>query len=138
MHAMRRGDTTGSRKRGVTAAALIALIADVAVVVLPIYDGGDKFLWAGRQFRSVAAILITELASALAVLIGIMLLARYRSALAAGVFTATALWAATPVVATLVAGPVSFDRYQTLLTLGLPALEAIALAIAASIAVRRW
>jgi hypothetical protein len=138
MHAMRRGDTTGSRKRGVVAAALTAFIADVAVVVLPIYGGGDQFLWAGRPFRSVAAALVTQLASALAVLIGIMLLARYRSALAAGVFTATALWAATPVIATLVAGSVSFDRYQTLLALGLPALEAIALAIAASIAVRRW
>ncbi len=136
---MRRGDTSGARKRGVLAAAVIALIADVAVVLLPIYGrGGDEFLWVGRPVRSVAAILILELGSALAVLIGILLLARYRSALAAGVFIATALWAATPVVAAVVRAPVEFDRYQTLLVLGLPTLEAIALAIAASIAVRRW
>jgi hypothetical protein len=72
------------------------------------------------------------------VLIGIVVLGRQRSALAAGVFAATAIWAITPVVVELVQGPVSLDRYQTILTLALPTLEAAALAIAASIAVRRW
>jgi hypothetical protein len=135
---MRRADTTGSKGRGALTAALIALIADLALPLLPIYGTPDQFLWTGLPAREAIALFIAHWASALAVLLGIVVLGRQRSAFAAGVFAATAIWVITPVVVDLVRAPISLDRYQTILTLGLPTLEAVALAIAASIAVRRW
>jgi hypothetical protein len=135
---MRRADTSGSKGRGALSAAVIALLADVALPLLPIYGGGHQLFWTGLSARVAAAFLIGQWASAVAVLIGIVVLGRQRSALAAGVFAATAIWAITPVVVELVQGPVSLDRYQTILGLALPTLEGAALAIAASIAVRRW
>jgi hypothetical protein len=135
---MRRADTSGSKGRGALTAAVIALIADVALPLLPIYGAGHQLLWEGLPARGAAAVLIGQWASALAVFFGIVVLGRQRSALAAGLFAATAIWAITPVAVDLVQGPVALDRYQTILTLAVPTLEAAALAIAASIAVRRW
>jgi hypothetical protein len=91
---MARGDTTGSKGRGALIAALVALAVDVAMPLLPIYGDGDQFFWDGVPApvagRLTAQFLVEHWASAIAVLVGIVLLRRQRSSVAAGAFTAIA------------------------------------------------
>jgi hypothetical protein len=139
---MARADTTGGKGRGASVAALVALVADVAIPLLPIYGNGHQFFWAGVPSstlgRFVAQFLVGQLASAVAVLFGFVMLQRHRSGVAAGAFAAVAIVVALGVATDLIPDVDIFSEWQTTVLVGLQALEAAALVVAASIAMRRW
>jgi hypothetical protein len=119
-----------SRERSVVVAALIALAADLAPPLLPIYGDGHRFVWEGFPGRFTAAYFIGTWATALVVSIGIVLVRR-RPELAAGMFAAVAVVVGATIVSQLLQGPVV--RWQTDLVLALEAIEVIALAIATAV-----
>ena len=135
---MRRSDTTGARGRAAFIAALVGLTAVVALPVLPIYGDGHHFFWDGFPTRFTAAYLIGRWAPAVAILFGIAMLVRRRSAFAAGAFAAIAVVAALGIVDLYVQRAVDLRHWQTAVAVGLQAIEAAALAVAAWIGVRRW
>jgi hypothetical protein len=139
---MARADTTRSKGRGALIAALVALAVDIAMPLLPIYGGGDRFFWdtvaASVAGRLTAQFLVEQWASAIAVLVGIVMLRRQRSGVAAGAFTAIAIVVIGDLAALLIPG---FDVLNTtagVVLVSLNAVEAAALSVAASIATRRW
>jgi hypothetical protein len=139
---MRRADTTGGKGRGATIAALIALAADVATPLLPVYGNGHEFVWTGipsdEFVRFIAQFLVSQFATAIAVLFGFVMLQRHRSAVAAGAFAAVAIVVLLGVAADLIPDRNVLSRWQTALVLGLQTIEATALVAAASISARRW
>lgn len=139
---MARADTSGGRGLTGSMAALIALVADVATPLLPVYGDGHDFFWATVPsqdvVRFVAQFLIAHLATAIAVLFGLVMLRRHRSAVAAGAFAAVAIVVALGVAADLIPDWNVLSRWQTALVVGLQAIEAVALVTAAWIAMRRW
>jgi hypothetical protein len=135
---MGRSDTTGARGRAAFIAALVGLAAVAALPVLPIYGDGHHFFWAGFPTRFIAAYLVGRWAPAVAILFGIGMLLRRRSAFAAGVFAAIALIAALGIAQLYVEGAVDLRSWQSAVAVGLQAIEAAALAVAASIGARRW
>jgi hypothetical protein len=136
--AMRRADTTGSRGRGALLAALVGLAIDVALPLLPVYGDGQQFFWTGFPTRWIAAYLLNRWATGVVVVFGLVMLARHRSAVAAGVFAAIGALTALDVGAQFVQGGVPLDRWQTVLAVGLQTIEAATLVVAASMAMRRW
>jgi FtsH-binding integral membrane protein len=139
---MGRADTTGGKGRGALLAALAALAIDIAIPILPIYDG-NHFSWSGVPndaiVRVAGSTLIGGWATSLALLFGIVMLRRHRSAVAAGVFGAIAFVIAGEVAATLVRNADTvLNVWQSTLVVVLHAVEAVALVVAASIAMRRW
>jgi hypothetical protein len=139
---MRRGDTSGRGRGGALLAALVGFACDVAIPLLPIWGDGHQFFWEtlpeSARTRLLSAHLVGVWGSALAVLFGIVMLRRYRSAVAAGVFAAVAIVVAGAAVSNAIHASNLFGHAQTVLVLGLQILETLALAVAASIAVRRW
>ena len=80
---MARADTSGGKGLTGSTAALIALVADVATPLLPVYGDGHEFFWSTVPsqdvVRFVAQFLIAHLATAIAVLFGLVMLRRHRS-----------------------------------------------------------
>jgi hypothetical protein len=71
-----------------TAFAVGALVMDLAVLLLPLYDGSSvlsSVLGEGFPFRAQVAYLLTLFSQAVAILIGLILLRRGRATLASGV-----------------------------------------------------
>ena len=69
--------------------AVGALVMDLAVLLLPLYDGSSvltSVLGEGFPFRAQVAYFLTLFSQAVAILIGMMLLRRGRATLASGVF----------------------------------------------------
>ena len=133
---MRRDDASGNVDRNALAGALVGLAVGIALPLLPIYGDGHQFVWTGFPARFVAAYLVNAWASSLAVLLGIVVLLRRRSRTAAGVFGAVAIIVAARIVARFIPGSIDLGPWQIVLDLSLEAIEAIALVIAASLAIR--
>lgn len=113
--------------------AVGALIVELAVLVLPLYDGSSvltSVLGEGFPFRAQVAYLLTLFAQAVAILIGLLLLRRGRATVASGVFVGLFVILGLRVISSILT---SIDGWvwQTAVVLGLQTMECALLFLAA-------
>jgi hypothetical protein len=116
-----------------TAFAVGALVVDLAVLALPLRDGSSLLFYVVRDvspFRVKLAFLLTILAQAVAILIGLMLLRRGRASMASGVFVGLLVVLGLRVISSVLT---SIDGWlwQTGVVLGLQTVECVLLVLAA-------
>ena len=110
-----------------------ALVMELAVLVLPLYDGSSvlsSVLGEGFPFRAQVAYLLTLFSQAVAILIGLMLLRRGRATMASGVFLGLLVILGLRVISSIVT---SIDGWvwQSAVVLGLQTMEWALLFLAA-------
>jgi hypothetical protein len=113
--------------------AVGALVMELAVLVLPLYEGSSvisSVLGEGFPFRAQVAYLLTLFAQAVAILIGLMLLRRGSATMASGVFLGLLVILGLRVISSIVT---SIDGWvwQSGVVLGLQAMECALLFLAA-------
>lgn len=114
-----------------------ALAADLAERLLPIFDGRPLITSAvvGLPLRAQVANVISLIAAAAVIVIGIVCLARGRSTLGAGVFLGMAALVALQLVSTLILD-IESVRWQAAIYLALQGIESATLFAAATVALR--
>jgi hypothetical protein len=118
--------------------AVGALIADLAVLVLPLNSGSSvllSVLGEGFPFRVQVAFLLQLVAQPVAILVGLMLVRRGRASMAAGVFVGVLVILGLHVIASIVSS-LSGWVWQTLVVLSLQTIECVCLFLAARAATR--
>ena len=116
-----------------TAFAVGALIADLAVLLLPLDLGNSLLSYAlgeGFPFRVQVAYLFTLFAQAVAILVGLMLLRRGRASMASGVFVGLLLIMGADVIFSVLTSTNGWV-WQTAVFLGLQTAECALLFLAA-------
>jgi hypothetical protein len=113
--------------------AVGALVMELAVLVLPLYEGSSvlsSVLGEGFPFRVQVAYLLTLFAQTVAILIGLMLLRRGRATMASGVFVGLLVILGLRVISSIVT---SIDGWvwPSAVVLGLQTMECALLFLAA-------
>jgi hypothetical protein len=112
--------------------AVGALVMDLAVLLLPLYDGSvlSSVLGEGYPFRVQVAYILTLFSQAVALLIGLVLLRRGRATLASGVFVGLLVIIGLRVISSILT---SIDGWvwQTGVVVGLQTMECALLFLAA-------
>jgi hypothetical protein len=117
--------------------ALVAALIAFVIPLLPLYGDGLVFLWdGGFPARVVIQVLLSRWTPAIVIAVGLLLLSRGRSSIAAGVFGAIALTIGLDIVGEVVLVGGVFSRWQSTLVVVLWAVEATLLAAAALITAR--
>jgi hypothetical protein len=115
-----------------TAFAVGALVVDLAVLALPLNDGSSQLsyvLGVVSPLRVKLAYLLTVLARAVAILIGLVLLRRGRTSMASGVFVGLLVVLGLRVISSVL---ISIDGWlwQAAVVLGLQTVECVLLFLA--------
>jgi hypothetical protein len=128
-----RGSTTGTLIASPKVLAIGALLADVAVVALPLSDGESQLssvVSGAIPFRAKAAYLLLLFAFAVAIVVGIVVERRGHPAVASGVFFGLLVVLALRVVASVLT-TIGGWSWQATVVLGLQTIECVLLALAA-------
>jgi len=113
--------------------AVGALVADLAVLALPLNDGSSLLSYTLNvvsPFRAQVAYLLTLFAQAVAILIGLMFLRRGRASMASGVFVGLLVILGLRVISSVL-NSISGWLWQTAVFLGLQTIECALLFLAA-------
>jgi hypothetical protein len=113
--------------------AVGALVADLAVLALPLNDGSSLLSYTLNvvsPFRAQVAYLLTLFAQAVAILIGLMFLRRGRASMASGVFGGLLVILGLRVISSVL-NSISGWLWQTAVFLGLQTIECALLFLAA-------
>lgn len=111
--------------------AVGALVMDLAVLLLPLYDGSvlSSVLGEGYPFRVQVAYILTLFSQAVALLIGLVLLRRGRATLASGVFVGLLVIIGLRVISSILT--IDGWLWQTAVVVGLQTIECVLLILAA-------
>ena len=110
-----------------------ALVADLAVLALPLNDGSSLLSYTLNvvsPFRDQVAYVLTLFAQAVAILIGLMFLRRGRATMASGVFVGLLVILGLRVISSVL-NSISGWLWQTAVFLGLQTIECALLFLAA-------
>lgn len=113
--------------------AVGALVLELAVLVLPLYEGSSvisSVLGEGFPFRLQVAYLLTLFAQAVAILIGLLLLRRGRATMASGVFLGLLVILGLRVISSIVTS-IGGWAWQSTVVLSLQTMECVLLFLAA-------
>jgi len=113
--------------------AVGALVADLAVLALPLNDGSSLLSYTLNvvsPFRDQVAYVLTLFAQAVAILIGLMFLRRGRASMASGVFVGLLVILGLRVISSVL-NSISGWQWQTAVFLGLQTIECALLFLAA-------
>jgi hypothetical protein len=113
--------------------AVGALAMELAVLVLPLYEGSSvlsSVLGEGFPFRAQVAYFLTLFAQAVAILIGLMLLRRGRATIASGVFLGLLVILGLRVISSIVTS-IGGWVWQSAVVLGIQTMECALLFLAA-------
>ena len=116
--------------------AVGALVADLAVLALPLNDGSSLLSYTLNvvsPFRDQVAYVLTLFAQAVAILIGLMFLRRGRASMASGVFVGLLVILGLRVISSVL-NSISGWLWQTAVFLGLQTIECALLFLAAKAA----
>jgi hypothetical protein len=136
---MERPDIARDRPRRAMPLAVTALVIHLVVPLLPFFGNGFQFFWIGIpsafRLRFVLEYLVNGWSGAVALVFGLVMFRRGRTAVAAGVCVAIAVVVAAGVAAQVIPQPSALiHEWRAIVVLGLKAIEAATLLVAASIA----
>jgi hypothetical protein len=111
--------------------AVGALVMELAVLLLPLYDGSvlSSVLGEGYPFRAQVAYILTLFSQAVALLIGLVLLRRGRATLASDVFVGLLVIMGLRVISSVLT--IDGWLWQTAVVVGLQTIECVLLILAA-------